>query len=210
MNAKEFEEWFRYHKIRFTAVDSMLDKAASGPDSVSAKEVKMAWASTLRSCRLDDAKAATDAMHAGLEGEPGWPDRHPAKVAEICRRLAASRRQSAPVYHGRDQAFRCLLCEDYGWVHCWPHEAVAEFHQTGRVLETIGLQAVARPCCCEAGNDRAKCFPTVRRYDPYWTLPLGVGGVDDPREQETLRDWLAKRKPKNYENAFNGYETAER
>jgi len=204
VSTKEFEEWFRYHRIRFTAVDTMLNKAADGPDAVSAKEIKLAWFSALKSCTLDDAKAATDAMHAGLEGDPGWPDRHPAKVAEFCRRKAASRRPATSVYHGGHQAFCCLLCEDYGWVYCWPQEAIAEMHNTG-ALSTGKASHTVRPCSCEAGDMRAKCFPNVRRYSPYWTLPIGVCGIDDPREQEKLREWLQARKPKNYEDAFADY-----
>lgn len=201
MTPSEFEQWFRYHRSHFPAVDTMIDKVATGPEPLTRKEIKLAWEKTLRSCRLDDAKEATDALHA--ESDAGWPDTHPAKIAALCRKAQAGRRQAVSVYHDGQQAVLCQTCGDTGWVQCW-HPGTL---QKAKVGDLSLKRTCVYPCTCAAGDTRVKVFPECPRYD---VLKMcAVLGGNEEAENKNILDWLAayrKPRPKNYEPSFSGYE----
>jgi hypothetical protein len=210
VNLAEFDQWFKYHRAHFPAVDSMIAKAAEGPEPLTRREIKAAWAKTLASCSLEDARAATDHMHSGVDGEAGWPDRHPSVVLAFCRKKHAARRQATAVYRDGERAVVCRQCEDCGMVFCWHPDSVARVAKTGQFA--MPLYTCAFPCTCDAGDMWTKSFPKSPRFDSRCAFPVGIGGVNDKREQAALLDWLENRepvRPANYEPAFCEFSEAQ-
>lgn len=200
MNAAEFQVWFKFHCTHFPAVEAMIRQIAESPEKVDRHAVKAAWMNTLKACPLDDAKAATKHLHSGVDGDPGWPDKHPAAVLEFCRGLSASRRAATNVYHDGEKAVFCRDCGDVGMVICFAPETIRHVFRTGAIGPR---KTCAYPCHCAAGDARAKTLPRLPRYDAKRTC-IANGLNDEAR----LVEWVANYErptPENHEHAFDEF-----
>jgi len=138
----------------FPAVDSMLEKASTSGEPISKREIKAAICKTLAPFSLDDARDATDSMHAGNEGDCRWADQHASVVAAFCRKRIEARRRRSGSYHDGQRTIACRDCADYGYVTCWHPKALKALV---RGDNTPGrLVACAVPCHCRPETCESK------------------------------------------------------
>jgi hypothetical protein len=149
MNQSEWREWFRHLQTRFPAVNEEIKSITGEGDLPSRREVLAAWAVSMASCSVADAKNAVDAIHAGSEKKPFRVEDWPGAVANLCRKYAAARRAAAPVYHDGELAVKCLDCDDTGYVRCWSSLAIKALESGDSLAWQLGTVCV--PCHCDSG-----------------------------------------------------------
>lgn len=202
MTPEEFTEWFAYHTARFTGIRQWLDKSTKGAGSPSVAEIQRGWYGTMRNLDLDNAKAASDRMHAGDIEEPKGYDRHPAAIRRACaglRKIGVIEPRYDP---DGNETFACLTCMDTGMVFIWHPKTVMQVARDGFGTEPLYSCAVA--CTCKSGD--AKAGRGAPRYDGQRYCKLPVGGVNWQENQDALMQWIATHhptRPANYEPAFD-------
>jgi hypothetical protein len=164
MTDQEFAEWFRYHCSRFTGMKTyLLDAQRNG---IKTDDVKDGWFQALRGTALEDAKAATDSMHAGDDEEPMGYDRHPRAIRAIAARhhkmhVIATKDYGSP----RLERLRCRVCRDCGTVRVW-HWASLQAALAGNLGRPGTLYTMAVACTCEAGDRYAASIAAMREGNP--------------------------------------------
>jgi len=162
MTVHEFDGWLAYHVARFTGIGAWLAKFKTDP---SEDEVRGAWAHTLADVSLEDAKAATDALHSGDEELPKSFDEHPRYVRRVAGAARASRsltRHAEPKIIDGEYAYECWRCEDSGFVVVYSArtmEAARDsdlFHPALNPSGRVAVQTTVTACIdCDAGRMRA-------------------------------------------------------
>lgn len=191
MTQTEFQEWLKYHRSRYTG----LSKFISGLPKVSTSEVEptrddvmAAWYYALKDVELEDATAATDAMHRGDYAEPkGW-DRHPSAIRAIATNGKETRSYKPARFIDGEQTFSCPHCMDQGWITVWhPKSMNAAIVGTLGQPGTVTTCAVA--CTCKAGDGHARARAT--RYNSSCMLALQEHKHKDS-ELDRLREFVGK------------------
>lgn len=187
MTDPEFREWFAHHIARFTGIGSWLAKFTRDP---SQDDVRYAWADSLRDIGLDDAKAATDAMHRGDEEYPKSFDDHPRSVRRIAGRFRAERSQerNRRRFIDGEETVSCRECRDTGDLQAWHSLAVKAARKGDLFHPTLNPDARGQPyktcvrCDCDAGD-----APKNAAFQPYDSRRhFLVCGVNDDNWQALM------------------------
>ena len=186
MNRAEFDQWWDYHSDAF---GNLAEWFAKRPEK--GRRTMAQWGRTLSRVSLDDAKAATDAMHAGDLEEPRGFDRHPAAIrrAAVKMRTARAReRDRRRSFVDGEEVFRCPQCQDDGRLIVWHYVAMAAADP--RTSETFGdrgtVASMLVACDCDAGGDH----DYIPKYDPAKFL---IGDWGNPESEAELLRWMAQK-----------------
>ncbi len=198
MTPVEFTQWLQGHQAAFTSIRIGADTQDH-------------WYRKLATYTLQEAQAATKEMFDN--DEHTFPDRHPAKIAEL---IKAKKRFSLPntptVEDGR--TFRCYLCQDKGTVSVY-HPKWYKPIGHGTHPEKSAITDIAVACNCPAGKryyepqpdrDRGHTMKPMKRFHKKTMCRVLESGIAEQKQEllEFLQSDYESR-PDNYEPAFDDW-----
>ena len=206
MNAKELNEWVKFHTAAFPGLSGWLDQHA---------ETLELWMDTMSDVDLNCAKAATKAMHAGDLAEPNGYSKHPAAIRRHARDVAY--RSANPLeytnenrrYVDGEEVFICHLCHDGGTIDVIHPKTQRQARQGD---DSINWRTCCVPCQCSSG-DRWRHYTTaggkrisMPTYDDSRMFRV-TGRIISNSEKSGYMDWLGRdaERAANYEPAFGEF-----
>jgi len=190
MTRDEFDQFFARHTSRFPQFESWLSERL---DDEAVGEYLDSFRLTLQHVGYRDALAASQEIFEG----PGLPfGEHPAALRQIAQRMAADRRPRDRWADGQP-TFRCLRCEDTGFLEVWSEAAMAAMRERGRLDGVRYLTYAVRCTCGRPGT--AWCKQT---FDERLHLPAPARAYQDREDYLAELAEFATRRPSNYEPAF--------
>lgn len=203
MDKHEFKEWLLYHTSIFRSLGTWIAELPPNPPDgmASRSDTTDFWCRILRDASLEDAKAATERLAAGLEPEPRSRDSIPGCVARIARQIARDRAPpqlalTRPI--DGEATVRCAQCEDLGMIYCWSAfsmQAVIDGtfgtrrRADGVIVHNQHVYGASVPCTCEAGDPWAKKRRGLR-FDPKKWKPVLPYRMDERKEQEAFVEFV--------------------
>lgn len=210
MNRHEFNEWLDHHAARFLGLPVFLAKHTGGDGMPTKEQVLRAWENTLSHLTLDEALRASNELYALPEAnQPRGFDRHPVVVRELAmnkRRSQPDRGKRRKIVDGQE-VFDCLLCRDTGMV------IVVHPKTVNNIIAGDGPAMIQDPQKHPfyTGAVGCDCKHSIRSqwggriYDEYrfcaTTNDWGAYSIGDMVAH--VDQWLATRRPANYEPAFD-------